>query len=145
MTWRTRQATANDETFAYTLRRAAYEDVVSRQFGQWDDAWQYQQFMEKWAPEQYEIIEREGLSIGALSVVRADDGVSIVEIQLLPEYQGQGIGTDLLKRELRFADERGLPVRLRVLRENRARVLYERLGFRAYDTTETHFLMEKTA
>jgi ribosomal protein S18 acetylase RimI-like enzyme len=34
-----------------------------------------------------------------------------------------------------------MPVRLRVLRTNPARELYERLGFRIYGTTETHHLM----
>lgn len=67
----------------------------------------------------------------------------IIEIQLLPEFQGHGIGTALLQRELRFADARGLPVRLQVLRENRARTLYERLGFRVCGETDTHFLMER--
>ncbi len=144
MRWTKRQATAKDEEFAYGLRRAAYEDVVQRQFGQWNNDWQRQRFTGKWIPEQYEIVEAEGRPIGALHVSRTQDEVEIVEIQLLPEYQGQSIGTELLQQELRFADERGLSVRLQVLRENRARSLYKRLGFHVYDETDTHFLMKRT-
>ncbi len=116
---------------------------MRKQFGQWDEAWQRQHFEEKWSPEQFEIVEQAGQRIGTLSVSRTHEEVRILEIQVLPEFQGQGIGTQLLQRELRFADERALPVRLQVLRKNRARTLYERLGFRVCGETATHFLMER--
>ncbi len=144
MTWTTRPATVDDREFAYMLRRAAYEDVVRRQFGQWNEALQQQFFDDRWRPEAYEIVEMQGRPIGALSVTRTQHEVQVVQIQLLPAYQGQGIGTALLQQELKWADEKGLPVRLQVLRKNRARALYERLGFRVYDETEKHFLMERT-
>ncbi len=140
----TRQATAEDREFLYVLNRSAYEDVVRKQFGQWDEAWQRQHFEKKWGSETFEIVEEAGRRIGALSVSRTHEEVRIVEMQLLPESQGKGIGTALLERELRFADERALPVRLQVLRANRARTLYERFGFRVTGETDTHFLMERT-
>ena len=142
--WTTRQATAEDKEFLYVLNRAAYEDVVRKQFGHWDEAWQQQHFEEKWAPEAFEVVEKAGRRIGALSVSRTSEEVRIIEIQLLPEFQGHGLGTALLQRELQFADERTLPARLQVLRENRARTLYERLGFRVCGETDTHCLMERT-
>jgi GNAT superfamily N-acetyltransferase len=142
--WTTRQATAEDKEFLYVVNRAAYEDVVRKQFGQWDEAWQRQHFEETWTPETFEVVEKAGRRIGALSVSRTSEEVRIIEIQLLPEFQGKGIGTVLLQRELRFADERALPARLQVLRQNRARTLYERLGFRVCGETDTHFLMERT-
>ncbi len=143
MSWTKRRATAADGEFAYALRRAAYEDVIREQFGDWDEIRQRQLFEDKWRPEDYDIVERQGRPIGALHVRRTPDEVDVVEIQLLPEYQGQGIGTALLHQELQFADAHGLPVRLQVLHKNRARVLYERFGFRVYDETETHFLIER--
>lgn len=142
--WTTRQATAEDKEFLYGLNRAAYEDVVREQFGQWDEAWQRQHFEEKWAPEIFQVVERAGRRIGVLSVSRTNEEVRIIEIQLLPEFQGHGIGTALLQRELQFADARELPVRLQVLRKNRARALYERLGFRVCGETDIRFLMERT-
>lgn len=141
--WTTRQATPDDKEFLYALNRAAYTDLVRRQFGAWDDAWQRSYFEKKWDPQKYEIVEQAGQRIGALSVSRTTAEVRIVEIQLLPAFQGRGIGTELLQREFRHADVLGLPVRLQVLRENRARALYERLGFRVYGETGTHFLMER--
>jgi ribosomal protein S18 acetylase RimI-like enzyme len=142
--WTTRQATPEDKEYLYSLNRAAYEDVVRRQFGEWDEAWQRQYFEKKWEPQKYEIVEQEGRRIGVLSVLRTDEEVRIVEIQLLPECQGRGIGSELLQREFRYADARAMPVRLQVLRENRAKTLYERLGFEVYGETDTHLLMERT-
>jgi GNAT superfamily N-acetyltransferase len=126
------------------VNRAAYEDVVRKQFGQWDETWQRQHFEEKWTPETCEVVEKAGRRIGALSVSRTSEEVRIIDIQLLPEFQGHGIGTARLQRELQFADERALPARLQVLRENRARALYEQVGFRGCGETDTHFLMERT-
>ena len=143
MNWTTRQATAEDKEFLYSLNRAAYEDVVRRQFGEWDDAWQRQHLEDKWDPQKYEIVEKAGRRVGALSVSRTNEEVRIVEIQLLPEFQGRGIGSELLQREFRYADARAMPVRLQVLRENRAKTLYERLGFRVCSETDTHLLMER--
>ncbi len=142
--WTTRQATAEDKAFLYVLNRAAYEGVVRKQFGQWNEVWQRQHFEDKWAPETFEIVEQAGRRIGALSVSRTEEEVRIIEIQLLPAVQGHGIGTALLERELKFADKRTLPVRLQVLLESRARRLYEQLGFHITGQTGTHFLMERT-
>ncbi|MEM7349356.1 MAG: GNAT family N-acetyltransferase [Acidobacteriota bacterium] len=143
MRWTTRPATAGDKDFLFALNRAAYEDVVREQFGQWDEAWQRQHFEHKWSATTFEIVESAGRRIGALGIERTDEAVQILEILVLPELQGQGIGTALLERELRRADEQALPVRLQVLRANRARTLYERFGFRICGETETHFLMER--
>ncbi len=143
MQWTKRPATVDDGEFACTLHRAAYQAVVIKQFGQWDEVRQQQFFEDKWRPEAYEIVEIQGRPIGVLCVTKTQYEVRIVEIQLLPEYQGRGIGTELLQRELQLADEQGLPVRLQVLLKNQARALYQRLGFRVYDKTDTHVLMER--
>ncbi len=137
-----RPATDGDKEFLYTLNRAAYRALVERQFGEWDDAWQRRYFEEKWERADYQIIERAGRPIGTVWIAYHDDHVLLHEIQILPEFQGQGIGTALLREELERARGKGVPIRLRVLKQNRARFLYERLGFVVYGETEAHFLME---
>lgn len=72
-----------------------------------------------------------------------DHAIEIAELQLLPSAQGRGIGTRVMRRVMADAGARGVPVRLRVGRMNRgARALYERLGFRVVEETETHVRME---
>jgi ribosomal protein S18 acetylase RimI-like enzyme len=61
------------------------------------------------------------------------------EIQLLPEFQGQGIGSDLIRQEIARTQVQQIPLRLRVLKHNtRAQHLYARLGIVVFEETETH-------
>lgn len=138
-------ATEEDKEFLYALNRSVYKEVVIQQFGVWDEEWQRRYFEKKWPQAHYQIIEQAGRRIGAIWVTHQNDHIFLNEIQLLPEFQGQGIGSTLIKQELKRARALNLPMRLRVLKANRARKLYERLGFVVYDETETHFLMENTA
>ena len=113
-----------------------------QQFGTWDETWQRQYFEQKWSRTNYQIIDCKGESVGAISKSDHDDHVSLNEIQLLPEFQGQGIGSALITQELDRVEMMDIPMRLRVLKQNRqARKLYERLGFLVYGETEAHFLM----
>jgi len=51
-----RPAKESDKDFIYRLNRIAYEDVVTKQFGQWDDEWQRNYFGKKWERANYQII-----------------------------------------------------------------------------------------
>jgi ribosomal protein S18 acetylase RimI-like enzyme len=58
---------------------------------------------------------------------------------LHPDFQAQGIGTQVLLETIRRAQNLHVPVRLQVLHENeRATRLYERFGFRECGTTASH-------
>ncbi len=136
-----RPAGPGDRPFVERLHGAAYHDVVVEQFGGWDEQRQQGFFDEKWRTEQFEIVLADGDPVGAISVSIEPDHVHLNEMLVLPEHQGQGIGTSLLERVEANARERRLPVRLRVLHLNRARHLYERHGFEVTGRTETHLLM----
>lgn len=59
-----------------------------------------------------------------------DDSLHIVELQLLPEMQGKGIGSAVVRHLIQHGAGLGLPVTLSVVPANpRAQRLYERLGF----------------
>lgn len=75
------------------------------------------------------IVERAGVALGRLQTARSDTEIRLVELCLLPLYQGQGIGSRLLGMLLEQGARDGLPVRLSVHLEKRARQLYQRLGF----------------
>lgn len=137
-----RPATSADEKFMRELHKAAYQEVIVRQFGQWDDALQASLFSQKWIPEKFEIVEIAGRAIGCVRVDDRTDHVFLEEIQLLPEFQGRGIGSALIQSEITRARRMHQPVLLQVLTGNdRARALYERLGFEVCGTTERHFIL----
>jgi ribosomal protein S18 acetylase RimI-like enzyme len=59
---------------------------------------------------------------------------------IAPNYQRKGVGTATIKDVL--ADAGTLPVRLNVLHINRAKSLYERLGFRTIMQDARRQIME---
>ena len=137
-----RLATESDKPFLWEANRQAYRDVVMRQWGQWHDEIQEGNFNEKWEQADFEIVEFAGEPIGAIWVTDEGEYFRLRELFLLPDHQGKGIGTQLVEQELARARRLHKPLRLRVLRENRAHVLYERLGFAVIDEEESTFWME---
>ncbi len=83
-----------------------------------------------------EIVLLDAKPAGLLSIERRNDEIRCVDMALLPENRGAGIGTVLIRR---LQDE---ALRLQVIRFNRAVTLLERLGFVRTSETGTHFQME---
>ncbi|HWY74694.1 MAG TPA: GNAT family N-acetyltransferase [Verrucomicrobiae bacterium] len=77
----------------------------------------------------FSIILLDGRPIGRQVVHHNDERICVADVALLPAYQCQGIGRALMESVLRDAAAAKLPVRLHVVRENRALNLYRRLGF----------------
>ncbi len=137
-----RPATEDDLEFAFAALRAAMRTYVEATWGPWDETWQHRLFADTFVPATHQIIEQSGRAVGCLAVEDKPDHVFLARIFLLPEAQGQGIGTGLVGRICESANRRGLPVVLTILKVNPARRLYERLGFTVVSATETHFRME---
>jgi ribosomal protein S18 acetylase RimI-like enzyme len=90
----------------------------------------------------YQIIMMKSDAIGRLYLDRRKDEFRIVDIALLPEYRGRGIGRQLMERILREARASGLPVRIHVEQYNPALRLYERLGFQRIGEVGVYLFME---
>jgi len=135
-------AAAEDTEFARNVHHRAYHDVFVRQFGEWDEAKQDEFFDSTWSEPGFEIISYEGKPCGYTKIEDLPGEIKAHEIVILPEFQGKGIGTALLQEAQNRAAERGVPVRLQVLRSNRAAELYARLGFKPVGENETHVMME---
>jgi ribosomal protein S18 acetylase RimI-like enzyme len=139
-----RIATAADTEFVRELHRRAYHDVVVRQFGSWDDKIQEIFFNRVWIPEKFNILECNGAPCGVTSIYNKEHYIYVEELVILPEFQGQGIGSKVLEEVIHESNQTGTPVRLDVLKENQAQHLYRRVGFKDIDETNTHFVMEYT-
>jgi ribosomal protein S18 acetylase RimI-like enzyme len=66
-----------------------------------------------------------------------------VDIALLPEFRGRGIGGGQLASLIQQCRAEKLPLRLQVLKENPAQRLYERLGFNKTSEDQMYIQMEK--
>ncbi|WP_373284643.1 GNAT family N-acetyltransferase [Kroppenstedtia guangzhouensis] len=62
-------------------------------------------------------------------------------IELLPQFQGKGIGSKLICRLINKARKKNVPVSLTVLKQNPAIRLYKRLGFSFTGETEIKYEM----
>ncbi len=89
-----------------------------------------------------EIILIEGEPAGRLIVERREHEIRCVDIALLPGHRGAGVGTLLIQRLQEEARQANKPLRLQIIRFNRAVTLLERLGFVRTSETGTHFQME---
>ena len=79
---------------------------------------------------QFEIILCDGRPAGRLYVARWESEHRLIDIALLPEFRGHGIGTHFLQQLQSEAAAARKPLTIHVEAFNRARRLYERLGFR---------------
>lgn len=79
---------------------------------------------------------------GRIMVFRSEREFVLVDVALLPDARGMGIGTALIADLLTDAERAGKPVSLHVAKDNRARRLYERLGFEIREDTGMYFKME---
>ena len=67
--------------------------------------------------------------VGTLTVNQTAEEIRLIDLALLPEHRGAGLGTGVIFRLQTEAHGSGRPLRLRVLKTNRAARLYARLGF----------------
>jgi len=132
-----RQITNNDLEFLWKLHNLALKDYVAQTWD-WDEDWQRLDFTEKFNPADGKIIVVVGVDAGFWRTIERETETLLVSIRILPEFQNRGVGTKIIKNLL---NESKNPVRLQVLKVNPAHRLYERLGFKIFDETETHFKM----
>jgi ribosomal protein S18 acetylase RimI-like enzyme len=96
------------------------EGFLRAQFDAQDRWWR-----EHYVDASFDVVLVDGEPAGRLYVCASEDEIRIVDIALLPEHRGSGIGSALLGDVL--AD--GRRVTIHVERMNPALRLYERLGF----------------
>jgi ribosomal protein S18 acetylase RimI-like enzyme len=78
----------------------------------------------------YDLIVSGEEVLGRLYVDRGEAAWLVLDIALLPEHRGRGIGARLLTDVLAEAGAAAKPVQIHVERFNPAQRLYDRLGFR---------------
>jgi ribosomal protein S18 acetylase RimI-like enzyme len=137
---RLRPATLDYIDALYRIHRAALGSYVEQTSG-WDEGWQAGNFREHFDVSVRQVVEYRGRTVGFLDVIEEGGRTLLASIRIAPEFQRRGIGTSLIRGVLHGAASRGVPVVLRVLRNNPARSLYERLGFETVGASDTHYIM----
>ena len=105
---------------------------------------QHKYYQENYAGASFEVILLGSAPIGRLYVDRRDNEIRVVDIALLRQHRGTGIGGGIMQDLLSEAESNGVPVSIHVERNNPVMRLYERLGFRKISETAVYFLMQRT-
>jgi GNAT superfamily N-acetyltransferase len=117
----------------------AQKDAFLRSQFDAQDAW----YREHYAAASFDVILIDGEPAGRLYVLRRDAEIRVVDIALLPEHRGIGIGTTLLRDLLTEADAAGKSVTIHVERFNPGLRLYERLGFSIAEDRGVYLFLER--
>jgi ribosomal protein S18 acetylase RimI-like enzyme len=75
-------------------------------------------------------------------VLREPGTCRLLDISLLPEHRGQGIGGELIRALIKECGELGAVLKLQVLNTNPAQRLYTRLGFIKTGEDQIYMQME---
>lgn len=100
-------------------------------------------YEEHYRGAEFSVILSDDLPAGRLYVARWREEIRIVDIALLPEHRGMGIGTRLLNDLISESEAAGQLISIHVERFNPALRLYERLGFHAVADKGVYLLMER--
>ena len=92
--------------------------------------WEEDKFREAFGEGNGMVVTCGGREIGFYKVEDRPDCLYLGDIQIHSDFQNQGIGTRLITELQSRAANEGRPIRLRVMKGNRARLLYEWLGFK---------------
>ncbi len=123
-----RPATPADSEFCYQLHKAAMGGYVTAIWG-WDEQVQRGFHDRAFNPARWQIITAGGADIGMLDVEHRPTEIYLARIELHPDYQGHGIGAQLINALADEAQQNGQDLVLDVLAVNhRAQALYQRLG-----------------
>lgn len=133
-----RGETAGDEPFlerlfvsvrAAELEAMGWPEETMRTFLASQFAFQNRHYGDAYAGADFGIVVHDGDPVGRLYLFRSAGEVRLVDVSLLPEWRGGGLGTALLRGVQAEAAAEGRTVSLHVDMTNPAQNLYRRLGF----------------
>lgn len=104
---------------------------------------QHEHYRVHYAEAEFSVVLVDGEPAGRLYLYRGERDLRLVDIALLPQFRGGGLGTRLIRDVLEEGDRTGKTVSIHVEVENPARRLYDRLGFVPAGETGVYVLMER--
>jgi len=121
------------ETYASTRReevaQTGWPAEVQEQFLRQQFDAQHSFYREQYPAAEWLVIERAGAPLGRLYLDEWEGELRLIDIALLADARGGGVGTALLEDLLEAAAAKGKRLTIHVEQQNPAMRLYRRLGF----------------
>lgn len=124
------------------LRPVPWSDAEKKNFLQMQFDAQHTHYQAHYPDARFEIILIDNVPIGRLYQETWPSQIRVIDIALLPEFRGKGMGQQLMQGVMDQATKIGKAVSIHVEHNNPAMRLYKRLGFQKIGDKGVYFLME---
>lgn len=147
-----RKVSENDFPFLRKVYRSTREEELSRsgmsdedksRFIEFQFNAQHAHYSQAYKDAEFDLILLDDEPAGRLYIWRTETQIRIMDIALVPDFQGKGIGTRILQSIIKESEKLGKKVTIHVEYFNPALRLYERLGFKKVDDIGIYFYMER--
>lgn len=129
-----------DYVWLENLRREVYQELFQLTWGGWDEERHQRHFAACLENGSIQLMVVDGEKAGMLQLHETDDSLEIGEIQIGANKRSLGLGSQVIRDVLALAQAENKSVKLSVgLKNEKALRLYQRLGFKITEQSETHF------
>ena len=132
-----------DYDFVYYIKKIVYRIYVEQNWGEWNEESQktmFEDFIKTYSKE-IKIIMLNNQNIGFFHGNDTESGdYEIGNICILPEFQGKGIGSQILKDIIN--SHKNQNIYLRFFKQNPVVNLYKRFGFEIVEELPHHYKMK---
>lgn len=137
-----RNTIEKDKSFIYDIKKSSIYDYVQKIWG-WNEEYQIKNFESDFILEDFKIISVKDKDVGFIQVIEEPLNTNIIEIHITPEYQGYGIGSEIINSIKEKSVSNNKTITIGSFIDNyRAKKLYERLGFKVMRVTDTYYEMK---
>ena len=134
---------AFDYGFVYYIKKIVYRIYVEQNWGEWNEESQkamFEDFIKTYSKD-IKIIMLNNQNIGFFHGNNTESGdYELGNICILPEFQGKGIGSQILKDIIN--NHKNQNIHLRFFKQNPVVNLYKRLGFEIVEELPYHYKMK---
>lgn len=123
------------------LARVPWSDEQRAAFVAMQFEAQDRHYREHYPRATFDLVLCDAAVAGRLYVHRGSSEIRIVDVALLPDFRGRGLGSTLLGELIAEAAASRRALTIHVEQWNRARRLYERLGFRVAEDKGVYLFM----
>ena len=147
-----RKVEENDLLFLKQVYRSTREEELAltkmspeekNQFVDFQFNAQHAHYLKAYQGADFQIVLLDGEQAGRLYLWETESQIRIMDIALLGQFRGKGVGTKILNDLIQDSESKGKRLTIHVEYFNPALRLYERLNFKRTDDTGIYYFMER--
>jgi ribosomal protein S18 acetylase RimI-like enzyme len=116
-------------TRAYEMSFVPWSETQKQVFLKMQFAAQQKHYQSFYQNTRHQIIRVDNQPVGRIYVAYLEDEICLLDIAILPQHRGKGIGTELIRSVMEEGRKSGKPVRVYVENFNPSQNLFISLGF----------------